>query len=100
MRQSSLVTQDMRSAVLRATRAFHRPRVMPKIQKKALQALVKLAVQQGDAEGGRLYIIVYGFLFRVADDLFVMQADGKCGLLESSTVWYSSIQEKKHSVIV
>ena len=65
LRVVTLVTPVVRSAVLRSAKAFHRPRVMPRIRRRALLSLVKLAVKQGDLEAGRLYIIAYSFLFPV-----------------------------------
>ena len=52
---------------------------MPRIQRKALRAVVKLAVQQGDYEAGRLYLTAYSFLFRVADECMPLQENGKTG---------------------
>ena len=77
--------------LVRGGRKHTSRRARPGLQKAEVRQLVELAVRAGWSEVARIFVVARSWLFRVADELWPLQFDGRSGQPRDSQDWHSVV---------
>ncbi len=92
------VDPSISAALFRGARKFHVRADLPRLLQKDVLALVVKALRSGNIEVARLMVVARAFLFRVENECFPLQSDGRGSLPFESRAWHSVITVFKTGV--
>ena len=98
--RSLLVSQPQVDQLFRGLSKHRAPRELVRLDSKMVSDLVALAVADGGYSVARIFALSRCFLFRVSDELFPLQLDGRAGLSSQSEDWHSTVTVRSKKVEV
>ena len=92
------IDPSISAALFRGARKFHVRADLPRLLQKDVLSLVVRALRSGNLEVARIMVVARAFLFRVENECFPLQTDGKGSLPFESRAWHSVITASRDGV--